>query len=306
MSVVGSRTDAVYMSKLRIVVIVMFFLSVAITVWSLLPLSEGGENYGVTDSGATYDEATIFDDKHSSSSILGFAHSGGTQMSALHIAHIAMVTLTFLLIAFYLVKSAQIASLRIYRELRLRMTVDPSAAFVEHLPTGDVVLNTCVGMMAKKSIFVMNAGAMERLAKIKSISPQGSIKSREGYEITKATLAEMGVELSDTRDGSEVKIAFGPFELPDNRFADFVLINNRITHLLTAVYISRMYVKYRKISKILLSAAIVCVLTLFILEQFTYAGAVVAFWAASGVIVVRQIENKTSKLSFKSVTDKKR
>ena len=269
------------MTALRIVILIAFLLSVAVTVWSMLSTSGGMA--------------------HDSMAMDSMPDGGMAHNSILHIAHVVLITLTFLLIALYLYKSAEIASLTIFRELRLRMTVDQSAGFVEFLPHGSPVLNACVGALAKYGVYVSGAASMESLARQKTVAAKGNSASREGYAITKSTLAEMGVELSDRADDCPVNIILGQFDKDDGSSPDFVLVCDKVTHVLTAVYVSRLFVKHRLISRILLILALVCAAVLCVFRQFTYAGTALSLWAALLVISVRSLERKTARLSFKAI-----
>ena len=249
------------MTALRASVLAMFAVSVAVTVWSMLVMHN----------------------------------------HILHMAHVALITLTFLLIALYLLRSADIASLRFHRELRLRMTVDTGASFAEYLPEGAPVFNACVGALARNDIYVKDVEAMSALARLKTIAVEGNSESREGYPITKSTLFEMGIELTDDTSGCPVRIVLGSFDHESNKSVSFVLIKDKITHVLIAVYVSRAYIKFLLYNRALLIIAIVGAVALLAFGLYTYAAAAISVWAALQLIIVRQIEKKTSKLTFKSI-----
>ena len=249
------------MKTLRAAILVLFTLSVAVTAWSMLS-----------------------------------AHN-----HMLHMAHIALVTTTFLLIARYLAASAKIASLRISRELRQRMQVDPDAGFAAFLPSGSSVFNVCVGALAKYGIFVKFADDMVSLVKSKTVAAEGNAPDREGYAATKETLEKMGVALSDDTADCPVRIVLGPFAPADGDLAGFVLTRDRVAYLLAAVYISRVYVRYTRLSRTLLACAVVVAAALAATGRFTYAGAALALWAAAAVMIVRRIETLTTRLTFASV-----
>ena len=249
------------MKALRAAVLIMFSVSVAITVWMMLTMHN----------------------------------------HVLHITHITLITVTFLLIALYLHKSAEIASLTVYRELRLRLTVDQSAGFIEYLSSGVPIFNTCAGALAKKGIFVKSAGSMTALAKLDSIAVTGNSDTREGYNVTRDTLNDMKVKLSDDTDACPVKLILGQFAPETSPAYDFVLTQNKITHVLAAVYISRLYVRVLKLAWILLLCAIVIAAALIVFGLYTYAAASFALWSAFEVISVHRIVRKTARLTFKSV-----
>jgi len=223
----------------------------------------------------------------------------------MYIAHAVSITLTFLLIALYLFESAKIASFTAYRELRLRQTVDPDLGFVEYLPVGAPIFNACVGALARKGIYVRSADSMHSLAKLETVAVDGSLESREGYSITMSVLSEMGVELVGSAHSCPVKLILGSFDLETGPEFDFVLTHDKIAHILIAVYMSRIFAKYSKLSLILLVCALVVTAVLLIAGQFAYIGAAIALWSASVVLSVYRIERKTLRLTFKSVSNYK-
>ena len=250
------------MKALRIAVLLAFALSVAITVWSLLTMRN----------------------------------------HVLHVAHVVLITLTFLLIALYLYKSAEIASLMADRELRLRMTVDPGVCFIERIPGGAPIFNACAGALARKGIFVKSSSSMRALAGLKSIAAAGNSESRAGYAITRDTLNGMGTKLSNDTAACPVKIILGSFDPETGPEFDFVLTQDKITHVLIAVFISRLYVRIRLISLVILCCALVAAITLAALGQYTYAAASIAIWSASEILCVHRVIRKTARITFKSVT----
>ena len=251
----------VSVEALRIAVLVFFALSVAATVWSYTAMHN----------------------------------------HILHIAHIALITLTFLLIALYLRKSARIASLSAFRELRLRLTVDPGAVLIQHLREGAPVCNACTGALAKKGIYTGSANSLRILANLQTVAVAGSVEAREGYAATISTLAEMGVELSDDIGSCPIKIKLGPFDAGNDAEYDFVITQDKIAHLLAAIYISRVFVRFTLYSRVFAAVFIAAAAALSAFGYFTYAGAAIALLAASGVIMIRQIEKKTTRMTFKSV-----
>ena len=250
------------MTALRIAVLSAFALSVAVTVWSMMA-----------------------------------AHN-----HILHISHVVLATLTFLLIALYLHKSAEIVSLMIHRNLRFSLTVDSSAGFIEYSPKGAPVFNACVGALAKLGIFVKSASSMSAVAKLENIAVDGNSESREGYGATLSTLADMGLALSNDTDVCPVKIALRSFEPEGAGEFDFVLTQDKIAHVLAVVYISRLFVKYSRITLILRWCALAVAAALLVFRQPTYAAAAIALLFASGVIIVHRIIRKTARMTFKSVT----
>lgn len=250
------------MNALRISVLTAFFLSVTITVWSMLS-------------------------KH---------------IHILHIVHVLLISLTLLLIALYLHKSAKIASLMVFRELRQRLTVDKSAEFGMYLPTGSSIFNACVGALAKKDIYVRSSSSFIALARLKAIGIPGGAESRAGYNITKTTLADMGIALINGTDLCTVKFSLGEFNPTTAHDYDFILTQNRITHILAAVFISKVYVRFSLYLKILFISAVAATAALAAFSQFTYAAATIALFAAGEIFLVRKIEQRTARLTFQSVT----
>lgn len=222
----------------------------------------------------------------------------------LHIIHIVLITLTFLLIALYLNQSASIASMTVYRELCLRLEVDPGVEFIKHLPVGAPIFNVCAGVLAKRGIYVRSADSMRTLAKLTAVAAAGNSESRDGYDITKKTLADMGVELSDDINACPVKLILGPFDLADSSGFDFVLTQNKVAHILAAVYLSRLFVRFTRLSRVLLICALAVTAALTAFGLFTYAAASIALWSASEVIFVHRITRRTVRLTFKSVSGK--
>jgi hypothetical protein len=277
------------MNALRVVVLVVFSLSVAVTVWSLFEANSHNMHGAGGDAGGDMANHGAYAGQAAYSHIL-------------HIVHVILIVLAFLLIALYLLKSAEIASLTMYRELKLRMTVDSSAGFIEYLPGGAPIFNACAGALAKKGIYVKSAGAMTTLAKLDAIHVPGGLTSRAGYAVTAATLADMGAKLTDDADSCPVKILLGPFDPetgPDN---DFVLTNDKITHILAAVYISKVFIRFSRVSRIVLICALAVAAALLAFMQFTFAAAAIALWGASEVIIIHRIARRTAKLTFKSVS----
>ena len=263
------------MNALRIAVLCAFALSVAVTTLSIIRTQT----------------ITCEIDGHQSH-----------ELRLLHITHVILLLLTFILLALYLIKSADIASLAAYREMRLRLTVDDSAGFIEHVPKGSPILNVCVGALAKKGIFVKSEHALTSLSMLKSLAVSGNSESREGYVKTKTTLADMGIELIETDESCPLKLALMPYMPETAHNYDFIFTGDKITHVLAAVHISRVYAKYTKYSILLFFCTIAAVSALLIFGQYTYAGAIIAFRAASWVLIVRRIERKTGRLTFQAIS----
>ena len=219
----------------------------------------------------------------------------------LHMIHMALATFTFMLIALYLHKSAAIASLVAYRELHLRLTVDPCFQFILSVPTGTPVFNACAGALARSGIYVKGPAAMLSLSKLETVAAIGNSESRAGYSITKATLAKMNIRLSDDPRACPVQILLGSFQPESDIQFDFVLTQNKITHLLKAVYISRLYMRFRRLTIVLLIGSLAVATALIALGFLTYAGASIAVLGGSEVMIIHEIEKKTSRLSFSSV-----
>jgi len=263
------------MNALRAAVMSSFSLTVAVTVWSLL---ERGNR-------------------------------------TLQIVHTAIATLMFLLIALYLYKSAQLASLMVHRELRLRMTVDPDAGFITHVKEGTVLFNACAGALAKSGVYVKNAASLSALAAAHVIAAEGNSVSREGYGITKSTLAQIGVGLSDDTGDCPVRIVlekFGPAfavsDVPDEDGvfplgADFAVTSDKVTHILTAYYVSRIFTNYVRYNRVSVICALAAAAVLIILRQIMYSAAVIAVWTAFLLILVRQVEKRTTRMTFAMIAD---
>jgi cation transport ATPase len=212
----------------------------------------------------------------------------------LHIVHVTLITLTFLLIALYLMKSAEIASLAAYRELRRRLAVDRSVALIEYLPEEAPIFNACAGALAKSGIYVKSPAALKTLSALKTVAADGNSPEREGYEITKQTLWRMGVELSDDTEGAPISIVLG--ELDPG--CDIVITQNKITQLLKAVYISRLYVACLKFTRLFLSGAALAAAILLAFGMITYAAAAITLWSATVVLTVKRIERRTTRMTF--------
>lgn len=286
----------VNMNALRAAVMSSFSLTVAVTVWSLL--------------------------------------ERGNQ--TLQIVHTAIATLMFLLIALYLYNSAHLASLMVHRELRVRMTVDPEAGFIEYVKTGSILFNACAGALAKSGIYVRGVQSLSALAYAQVVAAEGNSDSREGYGVTKSTLAQIGIGLSDDTGDCPVRIVLGKYDpagtlhyTPSNAEAspcsseadgsigtqraavetafpgdaDFALTSDKITHVLTAYYVSRIYVNYIKYSRASLACALAASAALIFLRQIMYSAAVIAVWAAFILILVRQVEKRTTRMTFAMIED---
>ena len=304
----------------------------------------------------------------------------------LQIVHTAIATLMFLLIALYLYKSAHMASLMVHRELRVRMTVDPDAGFIEYVKRGTVLFNACAGALAKSGIYVKDARSLTDLASAMVIAAEGNSVSREGYGITKSTLAQIGIGLSDDPSDCPVRIVLGKFvaagispyapvnadsssrsceadgvdgmqreagsvdgmqreagsvdgtqreadgvdgkqreagsvdgtqreadsvdgtqrEADANAFpceADFALTSDKVTHVLTAYYMSRIYAKYIRYARASLICALAAAAALLFFRQIMYSAAVFAVWTAFLLILVRQVEKRTTRMTFAMIID---
>ena len=224
-----------------------------------------------------------------------------THNHMLHILHVILASLTFLLIAVYLLKSAELASLIVHRELRQRMTVDAGTGFIEHVWKGTPVFNACAGVLAKHGIFVKSAAALAGLSKLRTVAIEGNSLSREGYAVTKSTLTKIGVGLSADTSECPVKIVLGEFDPNAEAQGDFVLTSDKITHILIALFVSRVYKKYMVYSLILLIFALAAAAVLAVLNLVMYSAAAIAVWSACEVILIRQIERRTTRLSFDSI-----
>jgi len=247
------------MKALRIAVLSMFTAAAAVTVWSML------EHHNM----------------------------------ALHYTHVVLITLTFLLIALYLHKSAEMASLIAYRELYNRMTVDSDYDFIEFMPRGAPVFTACAGALAKKAIYVKSKSAMIALAGLTSIAITGNSESRDGYRATMEALGDIGVRFSDDTASCPVKLMLGKFNTESYSEYDFILTTDKVAYVLAAVYISRLYVRMSRLSLVLLICALAALAVLSAFGQFPFAGAAAALWAASEVMIVHRIGEKTKRITFK-------
>jgi len=223
----------------------------------------------------------------------------------LHLAHVVLISLTFLLIALYLLKSAEIASLRNSRELTLRIAMNPELAFVAHIPSESPLFNVCAGVMAKYGVYIRSAQAMSALASCNCVAVEGDVSAREGYAATKATLEKMGVTLSDDASVCPVRITLGPFMPGLESEADIALTRDKIAYLLVVTYVSRLYARYSLLSRVLLICSVLCVAGMIAASQFTYAAMIVALWSTTTLLIVRRIERMTERLTFDSVASQK-
>ncbi|MDR0915986.1 MAG: hypothetical protein LBN02_02215 [Oscillospiraceae bacterium] len=285
-----------------------------------------------------------------------------------HTAHVIITTLMFLLIAAYLRKSAQIASLAAARELHERFARDESvksgdivtikpntpiridgeiisgstrvdesalsgARELVEKRVGDTVyrgsinhggeirvrivenfrvsaapslrgsssaFNVCTGALAKSGIVVRPDNLLD-LAKAKTLSPQGNLHEREGYAATRDTLAKMGVTLADSGGYADIALCDFTKLNQDLRSGDILITHNKITHVLKAVYVARVYAGAVRYTKILAWATFVVFCVLCAFRQFTFAGMAVAVWDALGVLEVRRLDRACAKLSFVKV-----
>ena len=250
------------MKALRVTVLIMFVVSVGVTVWSMLRMHE----------------------------------------HILHYTHVVLITLTFLLIALYLHKSAEIASLIKHRELLFRLTVDSSVGFIEYVSRGSPIYNACAGALAKIGIYVKFPAAMETLALTKSVALTGNSKTREGYAVTERSLEQMGMKFSDSTESCPVKLMLGQFSVELCSEFDFILTNDKIAYVLPTIFICRLYVKFSRLFRVLFGSAALAVVILCIFKQFTFAGAAIAVLAAAELMIIYRIDKRTKRMSFKSVT----
>ncbi|MDR0859334.1 MAG: hypothetical protein LBN97_09925 [Oscillospiraceae bacterium] len=282
-------------------------------------------------------------------------------MHELHMAHELLATLTFFLIAVYLLESAELASLAALRELRERFAYDASMTIVkpkgivhcdgvvtagnskldesalsgvrtltDKVP-GDTVyrasvnhggeltlrlnaplkvvsdavrkdslgFNVCAGMLAKSGIYVKNREVLAKLAKAKTLEISGNSPLREGFTVTEETLRKMGVTLSE--NGFKVVLCdFRDFD--DSQ--DVVITHNKVTHVLKALYIARVYAKDLLRTRLLTLTAALVFTALILLRQPMFAGMTVALWSVMCVLSVRRLDRKAAKLSFEKVTNK--
>lgn len=221
----------------------------------------------------------------------------------LHMLHIILTTLTFLLIMIYLLKSAEIASLRVHRELRLRTTVDPKAGFIELVAKGSPVYNACAGALAKNGIFSKSAQSMTALSKAGAVAAEGNSATREGYAVTETTLSQMGVRLTEDTRECPVRIILGGFDPESEPQADFVITPDKIAHVLIIVYVCKLFVRHRLLSRLLMIIALAAAAALVIYDYYLvmYAAAVLAVWSACCVALIRRIEKKTTRLSLEMI-----
>ena len=222
---------------------------------------------------------------------------------ALHTGHVALATLTFLLISLYLLLSAELASLMLHREMTVRMTVDPGASFAEHIKKGTILFNACAGALAKNGVLVNSARSLSSLAKQNVIAAAGNSTAREGYSVTKSTFEQIGVRLSDDVDACGVRIILGGSDPEIVSSADFIVTSDKITHVLLVYYISRIFVRYVLYNRVLMVLALLAAAALIFFGQIVYSAAVVALFSACEVILVRQIEKRTTRVSFAMITD---
>ena len=221
----------------------------------------------------------------------------------LHMLHIGLATLTFVLITVYLLKSAEIASLRIHRELRFRTTVDPGAGFIEHVQKGSSVYNACAGALAKNGIVVKNTQSMTAMSKAKTVAAEGNSTAREGYAVTESTLSQMGLRLSADTIECPVRIVLGSFDPESEPRADFTVTSDKIAHVLIIVYVCKLFIKHRLYNRVLLLIALAAAAALIVYDYnlVMYASAVLAVWSACCVAQIRQIEKKTTRLTFEMI-----
>jgi hypothetical protein len=137
---------------------------------------------------------------------------------------------------------------------------------------------------------------------LRQIAVAGNSDSREGYGATQSALAAMRAEFSNDTAACPVKLALGPFDAETYQGFDFILTADKIAHVLAAVYVSRIFVRFTLLSRVFICAALATVVALSVFGYYTYAAAAVALLAASRVLSVYRIGKMTSRLSFSSVS----
>ena len=217
-------------------------------------------------------------------------------MHVSHVLHVILISVTFFLLAVYLYLSAGIASERHFRDLRMRLTVDPSVSYIRDLTTAEPVYNIFAGILAAKGIVVRSADTLRSVAFADSLFVAGNAPARSGYSRTLESLGRMGMTFSDREDGSPVRIALGPYE--DNRDADAVITEDRIAHVLFLVFAARLFVRYKRSVQILFCAACAGAVCMAVLGLYTYIFAFFAVWSGFYILLVRRAEIVTAKPTF--------
>ncbi len=217
-------------------------------------------------------------------------------MHASHVLHVILISATFFLLAVYLYLSAGIASERHFRDLRMRLTVDPSVSYIRDMPTAEPVYNIFAGILAAKGIVVRCADTLRSVAFTDSLFVAGNSPSRSGYSKTQECLGRMGMTFSDREDGSPVRIVLGPYE--DNRDADAVITEDRIAYVLFLVFAARLFVRYKRSVQILFCAACVGAVCMAVLGLYTYIFAFFAIWSGFYILLVRRAEVVTANPTF--------
>lgn len=224
-------------------------------------------------------------------------------MHITHVLHVILITITFLLLSVYLYLSTYIASERAYRELRIRMAVDKTAAYIQDIPIASPVFNIFSGVLANKGIVIHSPVALQAVAFYDALDIDGNNHSRAGYAITESTLRKMGVALSDSRIENHMRIALGPYSC--NKDADIIITENRITHILFVVYVARLYVRYKRLIRLLFAVACAAAVCVAALGRFTYFFAAFAIWSGIYILLIRRAEIVTAKPTFSKMESSK-
>ena len=217
-------------------------------------------------------------------------------MHVSHILHVILISITFFLLAIYLYLSACIASERYFRELKNRLSVDPTVAYIEDMHAAEPIYNIFAGLLANKGIIIGSPYALRSVAFMDRLYIEGNSPLRSGYSKTLESLRKMGMTFSDQELVGSVRIALGPYA--GNKSADIVITENRIAHALFLVYVSRFYVRYKRILQSLFLIAFIGAVCMVILGMYTYIFAFFAVWAGIYILFVRRAEIVTAKPTF--------
>ncbi len=220
-----------------------------------------------------------------------------------HILHVILISITFFLLAIYLYLSACIASERYFRDLKNRLTVDSTVAYIEDMPAAEPIYNIFAGLLANKGIFIGFPNALRSVAFLDCLYIEGNSPSRSGYLRTLDALRKMGLTFSDQESADSVRIALGPYA--SNKSADIVITENRIAHVLLLVFVSRSYVRYKRILQFLFFIACMGAVCMVILEMYTYIFAFFAVWSGIYILLVRRAEIITAKPTFSRMESSK-
>jgi cation transport ATPase len=159
--------------------------------------------------------------------------------------------------------------------------------------------NVCAGALAKSGIYVKSPEVLLKLAKASTLAPLDNSPEREGFNVTREALRTMSITLSDS--GSDVSIVLCDFRDFDDS-AEIAITHNKITHVLKAVYIARVFARDLLYSKIAYTAALFTLIILVMCKQFMFIGLTVALLSMFDVLDVRRLDRKVAKLSFEKVT----